>query len=114
MSSVIWVSYRTTKDQKPKINTLILNKTQVTSSKAIKESLLKLFELNNKLNVKLRNKNGNLVPINQNLPINRKQTSYELEIFLPNIREPSKYHESALKEVCRIFISLYYFYIFKF
>jgi hypothetical protein len=98
-SSVIWISYKTTKDQQAKLKSLIIAENSHNDSKLIRETILKLFGLNTKLNARLRNKNGNLIPINEHIPANKKQTSYDLEVFLPSVREPSKCENLALKEV---------------
>ena len=100
--SVIWISYRPSKDQQLKLKSLLIvkNNSIISSSKLIKENILKLFGLNLKLQARLRNKSGHIIPINEHLIANKKQTSYELEVFMPTVREPSRCEDINLKEVC--------------
>ena len=99
-SLVIWISYKPKKDQQQaKLKSLIIVENSLNNSKLVKESILKLFDLNTKLNARLRNKSGHLIPINEHLPANKKQTCYDLEVFLPTIRPPSKCDDLVLKEV---------------
>ena len=104
MSSVIWVSYTPNKDQiNPKYKSFTIDDINIPSltSKIIKETILSLFGLDLKLNARLRRKNGHLLPINQYLPINRKKTAYELEVFLPVVhkRPLSKYEDLETQEL---------------
>jgi hypothetical protein len=108
-SSAIWISYKANKDQQAKLKSIIIVANNLNNSKLVKETILKLFDLNIKLNARLRNKSGNLIPINQHLPSNKRQTSYELEVFLPSVRAPSKCEDLVLKEV-NLMISLYMLY----
>jgi hypothetical protein len=81
MSSVIWISYTPNKDQKnPKFKSFTIDDINIPllAPRLIKETILSLFGLDLKLSARLRRKSGNLLPVNQHLPINRKKTAYEL------------------------------------
>lgn len=104
MSSVIWISYTPNKDQiNPKFKSFTIDDINIPllTPRLIKETILSLFGLDLKLSARLRRKNGNLLPVNQHLPINRKKTAYELEVFLPviNKRALSKFEDLSTQEL---------------
>lgn len=57
------------------------------SPNKLKWSILKEFNLNEKYGMRLRNKNGRLVPIGDSIQPNTKESPYFLELFVPAIRD---------------------------
>lgn len=80
--SLIWFIY------KPKfISTSILIEIN-DSPVEIKKKICEAFELNPTLNIRLRNRKGNLMPLNNSLRQNSRKRSYRVEVFIPAVRTP--------------------------
>ena len=65
----------------------------------LKQPAAAVFESSAQLNVKLRRENGNLLPINEYLEVNTKNSPYSLETYSPKKRAKSDRVNETEREV---------------
>lgn len=98
MVNLVWVAYRpNSQSQATKKIQVATNDTEneeqqghfriTNSSNKIKWDILKEFDLNSNYSIRLRNSKGRLVPVDNGLRPNSKESPYMLEVYVPKVGE---------------------------
>ena len=78
---LIWMIFKEgDKDESALIKCIKLDHAEHDSNQ-VKDLIYEEFQFNRGMHIRLRNRIGNLIPINQHVPVNTKKDPYSLETF---------------------------------